>query len=81
MIRRMIKPLHLTASMKVVRAHQRRRHITVDDARQAVLDAAYSIAQGVPSPETVALLEKLQKATGISIGELAVYAGEWPEME
>ena len=29
----MAKPLHLTAAMQVVRAHQRRRHITVDDAQ------------------------------------------------
>ena len=81
MIGRMVKPLHLTASMKVVRAHQRRRHITVDDARQAVLDAAYSMAQGNPGHETLALVEKLQKVTGISISELAVFADQWPEME
>jgi len=67
----MIKPLHLTASMKVVRAHQRRRHVTVDDTRRAILDAAHKMAEGTAGPETQALAEKLEKMTGCSIAELA----------
>lgn len=31
MISYMVKALHLTASMKVARAHQKGRHVTVDD--------------------------------------------------
>ena len=72
-------PIHLTASMKVIRAHQRRRLITVDDARRAVLEVANRIAEGVGGPETQRLAAKLEKATGIGLSELAIQAESWPE--
>jgi hypothetical protein len=74
------KPLHLTASMKVVRAHQRRRHVSIEDTRRAVQEAALRIAQGVAGPETHELAAKLEKMTGCSIAELAVHAEDWPEV-
>ena len=65
--------------MKVVRAHQRRRHVTVEDARNEVQTAALRTAEGVGGPETANLVAKLEKATGCSIAELAVYSEQWPE--
>ena len=76
----MANALHLTAAQQVVRAHQRRRHITVDDARRAIVEAAVFMADGDPGPETRALVEKLEKATGCSISQLAVHADQWPEV-
>jgi hypothetical protein len=73
------KPLHLTASMQVVRAHQRRRHVTVGDTRTAVMETAHRLAEGVAGPETQGLAAKLEKITGCSIAELAVHADGWPE--
>ena len=70
---------HLTASMQVLRAHQRRRHVTVADAREAVKEAALMTATGMPGPETQALVAKLEKVTGCSIADLAVHAEDWPE--
>jgi len=64
--------------MKVLRAHQRRRHVTVSDARQAVKDAAYLTGIGEPGPETQTLVARLEKATGVSIAELAYFAEDWP---
>ena len=72
-------PRHLTASMQVIRAHQRRRLVTVDDARRAVLELAQRMADGVVGPETRRLAEKLEELTGCTIAELAVLAEQWPE--
>jgi hypothetical protein len=36
--------LHLTASMKAVRAHQRRRHVSIGVTRRAALEAAVLVA-------------------------------------
>ena len=69
---------HLTASMQVLRAHQRRRHVTVDEVREAVKEAALLTATGMPGPETQALVAKLEKATGVSVSGLAVFAEDWP---
>lgn len=77
-IRRWPSPLHLTAAMQVVRTHQRRRHITVDDARRAIQDAADAIANGIAGPESSGLAAKLEKMTGCSIAELAKIAEKWP---
>lgn len=73
-------PLHLAASLQVVRLHQRRRHVSIDDARSAVLEAAERIAEGVAGPENEALAAKLEKATGVGIAELAKAAEKWPEV-
>jgi len=73
------KALHLAASLQVVRLHTRRRHITIDDARRAVLEAAERIAQGVAGPENESLAAKLEKVTGVGIAELAKAVEQWPE--
>ena len=65
--------------MKVVRAHQRRRHVSIEDTRRAVQESALRIAQGVAGPETQELVAKLEKATRCTIAELAVHAEQWPE--
>ncbi len=75
----MATALHLTASMKVVRAHQSRRHVSIGDTRHAVQEAALRIAQGVAGPETQELAAKLEKMSGVSISELAVLAEDWPD--
>ena len=64
--------------MQVLRAHQRRRHVTVNDAQEAVKDAALLTATGMPGPETQALVAKLEKVTGVSVSQLAVFAEDWP---
>ena len=69
----------MPASMQVVRAHQRRRHVSIEDTRRAVHEAAVRIAQGVAGPETEELAAKLEKATRCSSAELAVHAEQWPE--
>jgi hypothetical protein len=74
------KPLHLTASMQVVRAHQRRRHVSIEDTRDAVQEAALRAAHGVANPETQEFAAKLEKMTGRSIAELAVHTEDWPEL-
>jgi hypothetical protein len=74
------KTIHLTAAMQVVRVHQRRRYITVEDARHAVQTAALRTAQGIGGPETAELVAKLEKATGCGIAELAMHAEDWPEL-
>ena len=66
--------------MQVVRAHQRRRHVSIDDTRRAVQEAALRTAQGVAGPETQELAAKLEKMTGCSIAELALHAEQWPEV-
>jgi hypothetical protein len=72
-------PHHLTASMQVIRAHQRRPLVTVDDARRAVLEVAQKVADGLAGPQTKRLAENLEKLTGCTIAELAVHAGQWAE--
>jgi hypothetical protein len=59
---------------------QRRRHVTIDDARRAIVESAVFLAAGDPGPETQSLVAKLEKATGCGIGDLAVYADQWPEV-
>lgn len=65
--------------MQVLRAHQRRRLVTVDDARQAVLEVADRVAAGVAGPDTQRLAARLEKATGVTLTELARHAQHWPE--
>ena len=70
---------HLTASMQVLRAHQRRRLISVDDARRAVLEVADRAAAGIYGSDTRRLIEKLEQTTGVTLSELACYAQQWRE--
>jgi hypothetical protein len=45
-----------------------------------VQEAALRTAQGVAGPETQQLAAKLEKMTGVSIAELAIYAEDWPDL-
>lgn len=63
----------------MLRAHQCRRHVTIDDVRTAIKDAAY-LTGGEPGPQTQALVARLERATGISIAELAKAVEKWPEV-
>ena len=76
---RAMTPLHLTASMQVLRAHQRRRLVTVEEARRAVLEIADRVAAGMGGPETQRLVTKLEQATGVTLSELATHAQQWSE--
>jgi hypothetical protein len=64
--------------MQVVRAHEHRRRVSIAVARRAISEAAERIADGVAGPETQALVAKLEKMTGCSIGDLATTAKKWP---
>jgi len=75
----MPKVLNLTASKKVVRAHQGRRHVTIADTRRAVQEAALRVADGTAGLESISLAAMLEKMTGVSISELAVHAEDWPD--
>ena len=68
---------HLAASMRVVASIQHRRRVTVADAREAVLEAAQRVEDGIAGPETLLLVERLEKVTGSGITELARYAADW----
>ena len=72
-----MSPLHLTASMQVLRAHQRRRLISVDDARRAVLEVADRVAAGICGPDTERLVKRLEQTTGVTLSELARHAQQW----
>jgi len=49
---------HLAASMRVVASIQHRRRVTVADAREAVLEAAQRVEDGIAGPETLLLVER-----------------------
>jgi hypothetical protein len=70
------KAFHLTASMRVIRAHQRRPALTVQDAHETVKELAPRLGTGAATLEDQALEEKLKKATGLSVAELARFAEE-----
>ena len=68
---------HLAASMRVVASIQHRRRVTISDAREAVLEAAQRVEDGIAGPDTLTLVERLEKVTGSGITELARYAKDW----
>jgi len=69
---------HLTASMRVIRSHQHRPALTVQDAHEAVKDLALRLGGGTATDEDQALAEKLKKATGASVADLTHIAEDWP---
>jgi hypothetical protein len=70
---------HLTASMRVLRSHQRRPALTVVDARDMVKELTLRLGTGAASREDHVLEAKLKKATGVEVAELARYAEDWPD--
>jgi hypothetical protein len=73
------KPTHLAASMRVVASHLHMRHVSVAAAKAEVLRAAELVAAGTDLPENARLVATLEKVTGASIAELAVFADDWPD--
>jgi len=55
---------HLPASMRIVASIQHRRRVMVADARDAVLEAAQRVEDGIAGPETLLLVERLERVTG-----------------
>lgn len=66
-------PLYLTASMRVLRAHQHRPALTAQDAHDAVKELALRLVGGTATREDQVLEERLKKATGVTAGELAQF--------
>jgi len=66
---------HLAASMRVVASVQHRR-VSIADAREAVLEAAQRVEDCIPGPETLTLVERLEKVTGAGLVELAHHAAD-----
>jgi hypothetical protein len=73
-------PTHLAASMRVVASHLHVRRVTIDTARDEVLDAARRIKTSTAGPETLGLVARLEKVTGASIAELGKAAEAWREV-
>jgi hypothetical protein len=70
---------HLTASMRVLRAHQHRPALVVADAHEAVKELAMRLGAGAATGDDLVLEEKLRKATGVSVTELVRFAEAWPD--
>ena len=70
----------LAASMRVVASHLHMRRVTIDTARDAVLDAARTVKAGTATPEIVTLVDRLEKVTGVDIAELGNDAEDWREV-
>jgi hypothetical protein len=45
--------------------------VSIADAREAVLEAAERVENGIAGPETLLLVERLERVTGAGIVELA----------
>lgn len=69
-------PIHLTASMRVLRAWETPgRMPTIAWTRRKVLEAAEETSDA----DLLALRAKLERACGCPIAELAKAAASWPE--
>lgn len=72
-------PKHVAASMRVVASHSHMRHVSVAAAKEEVIRAAELHAGGLDLPENARLVAKLEKVTGVTIAELAIFAADWPD--
>jgi hypothetical protein len=68
---------HLAVSMRVVASHLHMRRVTIDTARDEVLNAAQQLQASTAGPETKTLAARLEKVTGVGIVELAKAAQDW----
>jgi hypothetical protein len=66
--------------MRVVASHLHMRRVTIDTARDVVLDAARAVKAGTTEPEIAILIARLEKVTGVGIAELAKAAEGWREV-
>jgi hypothetical protein len=65
--------------MRVLRSHLHRPALVVEDAHRAVKDLLLRLGSGEATADDRVLAEKLKKATGVEISELASYAEAWPD--
>lgn len=70
--------MHLTATMRVLRFHHARPALTVADAHDEVKQLALRLGTGGADRDDEVLEEKLRKATGVSVADLARFAEDWP---
>jgi hypothetical protein len=70
---------HLAASVRVLASHLQMHRLTLDCARDEVLDAARRVKDGIAGSEVVHLVARLEKVTGVGIDELAKAARDWCE--
>ena len=73
-------PKHLTATTRVMRTHFARPSFTIGNAREQVQDLALRLRSGEATKNDQVLEEKLRKATGVSVSELAHFAEHWPDV-
>jgi hypothetical protein len=71
---------HLAASMRVVASHLHMRRVTIDTAREQVLEAAQAAKAGTATPEIALLVARLEKVTGANIADLGKAAEGWREV-
>lgn len=69
---------HLTATMRVLHFHLGRPSVTAADAQERIKRLALELGTGEPTKDDLVLEEKLRKATGVSVAELARFAEDWP---
>jgi hypothetical protein len=70
---------HLTASMRVIRAHLGKGPIAADAAHDIVKELALRVGSGRATSEDESLAAALQKATHCTLAELAALARQWPD--
>jgi hypothetical protein len=63
--------------MRVVASHLHMGRVTIEAARDEVLDAARRVRLGTATPEVETLVARLEKVTGARIAELAKHAEAW----
>jgi hypothetical protein len=61
-----------------MRAHFARPAFTIADAHESIKELALRLGTGEASKDDQVLEEKLRKATGVSVAELAHFAEDWP---
>jgi len=71
-----VSPLHLTASMRVIKGHEGGR-VTIAWAMRRVSEAAAARAEKSADKDLLLLAAKLERACGCSIDELAKIAETW----
>jgi hypothetical protein len=64
--------------MRVIRSHLHMRHVSGAAARDEIVAAAMRVEMGSVTPEIVSLALRLEKATGVTLPELAKCAETWP---
>jgi len=66
--------------MRVLRFHLARPSLTVTEAHDKVKELALRLGTDEATKDDQVLEEKLRKATGVSVAELADFAEHWPDV-